>query len=279
MLDSSTPSARPQRGWRPTKSFWIVAMFVLLLVLSAASSGGFGSVLVMLGIVALLTGLYALLFKRRSWVGIPHRKSAALVAGSGVIASFVGGGIVGATAAPSGSDVVVVSESSQSATATPTETNPANSTCLTEDESRTYRDEVFICTASDNELVWLTEAESKELVAQKQEAAKAAAEKAAKAKAAAEKVAADKLAAEKAAAAKAAADKAAADKAAADKAADKAAAEEAARKAAQAPAPAAPATGYVHPGSFCSGGAGVSKTGKPMVCAPGSDGRMRWQGA
>lgn len=209
------------------------------------------------------------------------------MAGSGVIAFFVGGWIVGATAAPGGSDVVAVTESSQSATATPTEISPANRTCATEDESRTYSDEIFTCTAvTGNELVWLPEAESKKLVAQKQEAAKAAANKAAKAKAAADKAAADKIIAEKAAAAKAAAEQLAAEKAAGDKlaaaqaAARQAAADEAARQAeVQAPAPAAPAAGYVHPGSFCSGGTGVSKTGKPMVCAPGSDGRMRWQGA
>ncbi|MGX1738581.1 hypothetical protein ACWIB8_05330 [Corynebacterium flavescens] len=47
----------------------------------------------------------------------------------------------------------------------------------------------------------------------------------------------------------------------------------------EAPAPAAPAAGTVHPGSFCSGGTGVSKKGVPMVCAPGSDGRNRWQSA
>ncbi|MFJ4172126.1 DUF1524 domain-containing protein [Paenarthrobacter sp. NPDC089714] len=46
---------------------------------------------------------------------------------------------------------------------------------------------------------------------------------------------------------------------------------------APAPAPAAPAgPNVVHPGAFCSGGTGVSSTGKPMVCAPAKDGRMRW---
>lgn len=305
MLDSSTPSARPQRGWRATKSFWIVAAIVLLLVLSAAASGGFGSVLALLGIVALFTGLYALLFKRRSWVGIPHRKSAAIVAASGVIATFVGGGIGAATAAPSGSHVVAVAESSPSvtatqtetaesstsATATPTETSPANAACTTATESRTYRDEIFTCTvASGDKLVWLSEADSKKLATQKQEAAKAAeakaaadkaaAAKAAEAKVAAEKVAANKAAAQRLAAEKVAADRAAAERLAAEKvAAEQAAAAEAARQAAQVPAPAAPAAGYVHPGAFCSGGTGVSKTGRAMVCAPATDGRLRWRSA
>ncbi|MBT2549798.1 hypothetical protein [Arthrobacter sp. ISL-65] len=95
-------------------------MVVLLLVLGAAASGGLGAALAMLGIVALLTGLYALLFKRRSWVGIPHRKSAALVAGAGVVAAFVGAGIAGATAGPEQSaDKSASIAAEQSATATP----------------------------------------------------------------------------------------------------------------------------------------------------------------
>lgn len=50
---------------------------------------------------------------------------------------------------------------------------------------------------------------------------------------------------------------------------------------APAPVPAhAPETaGTVHPGAFCDGGTGVSKTGKPMICAPAADGRNRWQAA
>lgn len=56
----------------------------------------------------------------------------------------------------------------------------------------------------------------------------------------------------------------------------------AAQQQAVAPAPAEGDAGtgsYVHPGSFCDGGTGVSKKGVPMVCAPGSDGRNRWQSA
>lgn len=116
---------------------------------------------------------------------------------------------------------------------------------------------------------------------------KAAADKAAAEAAAAAKAAADKAAAEQAAqaaAAQAAADQAARDQAAADQAARDAAAQQAqkaAQQAQQAPVvPAAPAVpNYVTPGAFCSGGAGVSKTGKAMVCAPAKDGRLRWQGA
>ncbi|GAA5114203.1 hypothetical protein [Pseudonocardia adelaidensis] len=38
--------------------------------------------------------------------------------------------------------------------------------------------------------------------------------------------------------------------------------------------------GTVHPGAYCDPpGTGVSEKGKPMVCAPASDGRDRWRGA
>ncbi|QDG66056.1 hypothetical protein NIBR502772_07350 [Pseudarthrobacter sp. NIBRBAC000502772] len=239
--------------------------------------------LLILGLVALLTGLYALLFKRRSWVGLPHRKSGGLVAVAGFVAVIVGVGVGAATAAPGGTadKAALVSPVQTSATPTPTATNPTKSACLTAAETRQYNNQTLVCTmGSDQRLVWMTESDSKRVVA----------EKAAADKAAADKVAAEKAAAEKAAAEKAAADKAAADQAAGQLAAEQAAAQQAAaeqaaaaQQAAQPPAqqaPAAPAApGYVTPGAFCSGGTGVSKTGKPMVCAPAKDGRMRWLGA
>ena len=241
-----------QKGrWKPTVLFWIVAAIVLLVLIPFAIAGGVGMALFILGLVALLTGLYVLLFKRRSWVGLPHRKSGGIVAIAGFVALILGAGVVGATAAPGGSSdkASLASTSQQSATATPTATptNPANSACLTAAETRKYNDQTLICTAgSDQRLVWMTEADSKRVVAEK-----AAADKAAADKAAAEKAAAEKAAAEKAAADKAAADAAAAKLAAEQAAAQKAAAEQAAAQQAakpapvvQAPAPAAPTAAY-----------------------------------
>jgi hypothetical protein len=209
MLDNSKTSPRLKSGRRPSISFWIVAAILLLLVIVGASTGGFGGVLIILGITALITGLYAFLFKRRSWAGIPHRKSALLVAGSGIAVFIVGGMVVGATASTTGiQNKSALVATSASATATPT------AACLTASDTKTYNDELFVCTmGTDQRLVWLPEAESKKVVA---------------------KVTADKVAADKAAADKAAADKAASDKAAADKAAsDKAAADQAAAQAAK----------------------------------------------
>ncbi len=209
-------------------------------------------VLFILGLVALLTGLYVLLFKRRSWVGLPHRKSGGLVAVSGFVALILGAGVVGATAAPRADTdkAALVSPASQSATATPTPTptatNPANSTCATAAATQKYNSQTFICTrGTDQRLVWMNEADSKRVVAEKAAADKAAAEKVAAEKAVAKKAAAEKAAAEKAAAAakaaKAAADKVAADKAAAAQlAAEQAAARQAAEAAAAQAAKPAP---------------------------------------
>lgn len=285
MLDSSN-SVRPKSRWRPSLSFWIVAAVVLLLVIIFAAAGGVGFVLLILGLVALITGLYALLFKRRSWVGLPHRKSAMLVAGAGIAAFLVGFVVIGVSAASTGTvnKSALVASSQQSASASASPSSPANSACTTAKETTKHNDELFVCTVgSDTKLVWLSEAESKKVVALKAAADKAAADKVAADKAAADKVAADKAAADKAAADKLAADQAAA--VAAQQAADQAAAaaaQQAANQAAQqAPVPAAPApvSGYVTAGAFCGGGVGVSKTGKAMICAPASDGRLRWRSA
>jgi hypothetical protein len=229
MFDRSSVIARLKTR---SKSFWIVAALVLLLVILFAASAGFAGVLIILGIVALFTGLYALVFKRRSWVGLPHRKSAGVMAAAGVVAFIVGGGVAGATATPDSvpekSAAVASPKPSASATpsATPAATSPANSPCTTSGESRKYNDQLFICTMGSSErLVWMNETESKKVVAQKAAADKAAADK----------VAADKLAADKAAADKVAADKLAAEQAAA------AAAAKAAPAPYVAPAPPAPA--------------------------------------
>jgi hypothetical protein len=228
MFDRSSVIARLKTR---SKSFWILAALVLLLVILFAASAGFAGVLIILGIVALVTGLYALVFKRRSWVGLPHRKSAGVMAAAGVVAFIVGGGVAGATAKPDSvpEKSAAVASPTPSASATLTATSPANSPCTTSGESRKYNDQLFICTMGSSErLVWMNETESKKVVAQK---------------AAADKAAADKVAADKLAADKAAADKVAADKLAAEQAA---AAVKAAPAPFVAPAPAAPAP-YVAP--------------------------------
>jgi lysylphosphatidylglycerol synthetase-like protein (DUF2156 family) len=225
MFDRSSIVARLKQR---SKAFWIMAALVLFLVLIFAASAGFAGVLIILGILTVIAGLYYLIFKRATF----RPKAAALVAGAGVVAIFMGGIVAGATAAPEKAALVATTPS---ATATPTASSPANSPCLTAGQTRTYRDKLFICTMGSYErLVWLNEEESKRVTAQ-----------AAAQKAAADKIIADKLAADKAAADKEAADKAAADKAAAEAARPAAPAPAPARPAAPAPvAPKAPASAY-----------------------------------
>ncbi|WP_377010735.1 hypothetical protein [Arthrobacter sp. GCM10027362] len=237
----------------------------------------------MLGTFALFTGLYGFIFKRRSWAGFPSRKVAGLAGAGGLIVVMIGGGIAGPSATTADARNVAALAEVATSTPTATETSPALTACTDEDATRQFQDEVFVCTVNRaDKLVWLGKAASDKLVADRA-AEKAAAEKEAAEAAAAEKAAAKKAAAEKKAAEeKAAAERAAAEEAAAEQeAAEQAAAEQAAAEQAAAEQAAAEqaqqAPVYVHPGAFCSGGVGVSKTGKPMVCAPGSDGRNRWQ--
>lgn len=247
---STVQSAQP---WKPTVLFWVVAALLLLLLIPFAIAGGLGMVLFILGLIALLTGLYAWVFKRRSWVGLPHRKSGGVVAIAGFLAVVVGTG-VGATAAP-GSDAADRAATVESATPTPTPTptDPTQKPCATEAATQEYDGVTFVCALGEEDggFIWLSQEEADRYAAERAAVAKAAADKAAAEKAAAEKAAAEKAAAEKAAAEKAAAERAAAEQAAAQKAAaEQAARDEAARIAAEqaaqqaVQAPPAPAAVY-----------------------------------
>lgn len=287
MKDPRSRPAQLSGQWRPTVSFWITAAILLLLLISSSVTSGFAGILMMLGVFALFSGLYGFIFKRRSWVGFPSRKLAGIAGASGLVVAMIGGAIAGpSVAAPGETDgVAAVAELPATPSPTPTEKSPALAACAEAETTREHQDQVFVCTENRlGKLVWLDEETSENLVADRaaeekaaKEAAKqkaaeeAAAKEAAEKKAAAKKAAAEEAAAEKAAAEQGAAEQAAAEEAAAEQAAAERAAEEAAlEQSYEAPS-------YVHPGSFCSGGTGVSKTGKAMVCAPASDGRLRWQ--
>lgn len=246
---------KPRKAkWRPSTSFWITSAIWLLLLLIFALAGGFGVWLVMFAVFVLFTALFSLLFGRRSWIGLPHRKAAGAGVGAGIATLVAGFIVVGATA-PSVDLVDLKATSTATAAATASATTPHESLLLTECavEAGTDRgpDGVYVCTADDaGKLVWMTESNSKTLISDIAATAKAdadaAATKAAQEKAAVERVAAAKVAAKKAAdkvaAEKRATEKAAAVKAAEQAAAAKAEADEAARvtaeqEAQQAPAP------------------------------------------
>jgi hypothetical protein len=84
------------KGPQPPKgplgpSFWIVGGLLALIVLSNTAAGNGESILVMLGLAALLTGLYSLIFKRKSWAALPSRNAAIAVAVAGAAALLFGG--------------------------------------------------------------------------------------------------------------------------------------------------------------------------------------------
>ncbi|RFA08990.1 calcium-binding protein [Subtercola boreus] len=73
---------------------WIVGGVVTLLLLLFALAGGLGGFLIMLGLVAFLTGLYVVLTKRRSWARLPaSRPIAAGVVAASLVLFGVGAGV------------------------------------------------------------------------------------------------------------------------------------------------------------------------------------------
>jgi hypothetical protein len=81
-------------------SFWIVAAILAVIVLGNAAAGHGEAILIVLGIAAALTGLYSLIFKKRSWVGLPGRNAAMAVAIAGGAAILIGGIAASASPAP-----------------------------------------------------------------------------------------------------------------------------------------------------------------------------------
>jgi Excalibur calcium-binding domain len=257
MRDSNFTKAR-KATWRPSTSTWITAGIWLLLLLFLAIGGGIGGWLVLFAVFVVLTTIYSLIFGRRSWLGLPHRKAGGLGMAAGVVMLVAGAIVTGTTTSPS---PVVNVKTMPSSTATASAAAPHVDLLLTDCSPEMGTDEgadgVYVCTPDDaGKLVWMAESDSAALIEGRTEAsatAKAEADAVAtqKAEAAAAKAAQQKaVAIQKAAAAKKAAiQKAAVAKAvavrksaAAKAAADKAAADEAARIAEQqrqqqAPAP------------------------------------------
>lgn len=86
------PQVGPQKPKGPFgASFWIVAGVLALLVLINTLSGRGEAILIILGIAALLTGLYSLIFKKRSWAALPNQNFAISVIVTGSAALVLGG--------------------------------------------------------------------------------------------------------------------------------------------------------------------------------------------
>ncbi|MCG2622681.1 hypothetical protein LVY72_12275 [Arthrobacter sp. I2-34] len=174
----------------------------MLLSTVAAASRGLAGILITLGSFALLTGLYAIVFERRSWAGLPGRKIAAIVGLGGLVVTVVGGGIPGPPAPTAGDPTANAPAAAQTVAATPaaTEAGPARAACSDEASVRQVQDKVLVCTVNEaGALVWLDKATSEKLAANRA-AEEAAAEEAASGTAPAEEAVAKQAATEKAAA-------------------------------------------------------------------------------
>lgn len=90
------PQNPPQENWssgskkRIGPSFWIVGALLALLAVANAVTGNGESILIFIGLAALLTGLYSLIFKRPSWAALPSKQAAVVVAVAGAASLFLG---------------------------------------------------------------------------------------------------------------------------------------------------------------------------------------------
>ena len=121
---TKTPIGRPvaaqKKGTKPTLTIWILGGLVAFFALMYAIIGGFPAVLVILGMAALVTGVYAI-SGRRPWASIPTRKTAAIALAASLVL-FISGGV--AAAATGAGEIPVAEQPTASATpsATPTPT-------------------------------------------------------------------------------------------------------------------------------------------------------------
>jgi len=122
---TSTASAAPGPARRWLASFtlmsWVSVILLGGLVLIGIASGGIGGALIMIGCIALVTGVYSLFTGRHSWARIGGRKFAALVVAGGLVVTMMGGGAYGAThpdTDPPRADAPAAGEASASPAAT-----------------------------------------------------------------------------------------------------------------------------------------------------------------
>lgn len=84
------PPPRPERKGPFGPSFWIVGSLLVVFILMNAFAGQGEGILVTLGIAAVLTGLYSVIFKRRSWAGLGSRRLATVVSLVGAGSLLIG---------------------------------------------------------------------------------------------------------------------------------------------------------------------------------------------
>lgn len=115
---AASPLAAIQKRSKLNLTTWILVGLVSFFSLMYAIVGGFPALLVILGMAALVTGVYAI-SGRRLWASVPTRKTAAIALAASLVL-FISGGV--AAAATGVSEAPVAAQVTPSATPTPTQT-------------------------------------------------------------------------------------------------------------------------------------------------------------
>lgn len=95
------PAKTPRGPFGP--SFWITASILVLILLTLTGQGQGEGILVVTGLTALLTALYAIVFRRPSWAGLPTQRVAGWVAIAGLCCALLGTMAFGASGSRSAS--------------------------------------------------------------------------------------------------------------------------------------------------------------------------------
>ena len=102
-------SAQPRlRGPQFSTLTWIMLGVSLVLLLVAASTGGFSALFTMASMIGALTAIYVLVTGRGFWAVIPTRKVATVALAGAIVV-----GIVGSSLAPASVETDLASTSSQ----------------------------------------------------------------------------------------------------------------------------------------------------------------------
>lgn len=177
----------PVEGKQPRSTWPVVGLLLLLLLLFMIAGGGLGFIgwLLTAGLLLLVTALYSLVFRRKSWARLPsnkQRKIAVGVSAAVVVLAFTAVGVLAprqevTTAGDSRSTEPTPSETvSDNPSPSPTEESPANQPCDTVDEQRTHQNTDYLCTLDNNEkLVWMDKGYSEQLTEARRAAEEAAA--------------------------------------------------------------------------------------------------------
>ncbi|MFF1831722.1 hypothetical protein [Paenarthrobacter sp. NPDC058040] len=111
----TAPAPYPPSGGRAFgPSFWVTGSILAVVALVSAVLGNGEAILIFLGLAAVITGLYSLVFKRASWAALRGTKAAAAVAIAGAAALVLGGVAAGVESRRSSTAVSAPSAASSS---------------------------------------------------------------------------------------------------------------------------------------------------------------------